>query len=166
MPTQLNAPNTARQLSQTTKHFDDLQLGHQFPRRSSMQGQLNLVSPPRSPPLNALANAPLAPHPPQAHINVPAFPSPVLNHVPPHFPLIPPAFRFTPSPPQALPLHANIPVKNNVNPLPLSSPAQFISSSNLFVPQLIHPPPPQKRCQPQIFLPITHAAPAPPDPNV
>ena len=36
MPTQLNAPNTARQLSQATMHFDGLQLDHQFPRRSSM----------------------------------------------------------------------------------------------------------------------------------
>ena len=71
MPTQLNAPNTARQLSQATMHFDGLQLD-QFPLRLSMPGQLNLVSPPRSPPLNALANAPVAPNPPQAHINVPA----------------------------------------------------------------------------------------------
>ena len=46
MPTQLNAPNTARQLSQATMQFDGLQLDHQFPRRSSMPGQLNLVSPP------------------------------------------------------------------------------------------------------------------------
>ena len=76
MPTQLNAPNTARQLSQATMHFDCLQLYHQFPRRSSMPRQLNLVSPPRSPPLNALANAPLAPNPPQAHIKVPASPTP------------------------------------------------------------------------------------------
>ena len=30
MPTQLNAPNTARQLSQATMHFDSLQLDHQF----------------------------------------------------------------------------------------------------------------------------------------
>ena len=72
MQTQLNAPNTARQLSQATMHFDCLQLDHQFPRRSSMPGQLNLVSPPRSPPLNTLANAPLALNPQQAHINVPA----------------------------------------------------------------------------------------------
>ena len=62
MPAQLNAPNTARQLSQATMHFDGLQLDHQFARRSSMPGQLNLVAPPRSPPLNALANAPLAPY--------------------------------------------------------------------------------------------------------
>ena len=72
MPTQLNAPNTARQLSQATMHFDGLQLDHQFPRRSSMPGQLNLVSPPRSPPLNTRVNAPLALNPQQAHINVPA----------------------------------------------------------------------------------------------
>ena len=58
MPTQLNAPNTARQLSQVTMHFDDLQFDHQFPRRSSMPGQLNLVSPPRLPPLNTLVYAP------------------------------------------------------------------------------------------------------------
>ena len=72
MPTQLNASNTARQLSQATMHFDGLQLDHQFPRRSSMPGQLNLVSPPRSPPLNTLSNAPLALNPTQAHKNVPA----------------------------------------------------------------------------------------------
>ena len=72
MPTQLNAPNTARQLSQATMHFDGLQLDHQFPRRSSMPGQLNLVSPSRSLPLNTLVNAPLALNPQQAHINVPA----------------------------------------------------------------------------------------------
>ena len=36
MPTQLNAPNTAQQLSQSTMHFDGLQLDHHFPRRSSM----------------------------------------------------------------------------------------------------------------------------------
>ena len=72
MPTQLNAPNTAPQLSQATMHFDGLQLDHQFPRRSSMPGQLNLVSPPRSPLLNTLVNAPLALNPQQAHINVPA----------------------------------------------------------------------------------------------
>ena len=86
MPTQLSAPNTARQLSQATMHFDGLQLNHQFPRRSSMPGQLNLVSPPRSPPLNTLVDAPLALNPQQAHINVPAPPSPVLNPAPPHFP--------------------------------------------------------------------------------
>ena len=72
MQTQLNAPNTARQLSQATMHFDGLQLDHQFPRRSSMPGPLNFVSPPRSPPLNTLVNAPLALNPQQAHINVPA----------------------------------------------------------------------------------------------
>ena len=72
MPTQLNAPNTALQLSQATMHFDGLQLDHQFTRRSSMPGQLNLVSPPSSTPLNTLVNAPLALNPQQAHINVPA----------------------------------------------------------------------------------------------
>ena len=96
MQTQLNAPNTARQLSQATMHFDGLQLDHQFPRRVSKPGQLNLVSPPRSPPLNTLVNAPLALNPQQAHIKVPAPPSPVLNPAPPHFPLIPIAFRFPP----------------------------------------------------------------------
>ena len=166
MPTQLNAPNTARQLSQATMHFDGLQLDHQFPRRSSMPGQLNLVSPPRLAPLNTLVNAPLALNPQQAHINVPAPPSPVLNPAPPHFPLIPPAFRFPPSPPQALPLHATNPVANNVNLLPHSPPAPITSSANIFVPQLIHPPPPQKSFQPQNFVPITHAPPAPPDPNL
>ena len=138
MPTQLNAPNTARQLSQATMHFDGLQLDHQFPRRSSMPGQLNLVSPSRPLPLNTLVNAPLALNPQQAHINVPAPPSPVLNPAPAHFPLIPPAFRFLPSPPQALPLQATNPVANNVNLLPHSPPAPFISSANNFVPQFIH----------------------------
>ena len=166
MPTQLNAPNTARQLSQATMHFDGLQLDHQFPRRSSMPGQLNLVSPPHSPPFNTIVNAPLAPNPPQAHINVPAPPSHVLNPVLPQFPLIPPAFRFPTPPPQAPPLHATNPVTNNFNLLPHSPPAQFISSANFFVPQLIQPLPPQKRFQPQNFVPITHAPPAPPDPNV
>ena len=116
-----------------------------------MPRQLNLVSPPRSPPLNALANAPLAPNPPQGHINVLALPSPILNPVAPHFLLIPPAFRFAPSPPQALPLHAKNPVSNNVNPLPPSPSAQFLSSANVFVPQLIHPPPPKKGVSPKIF---------------
>ena len=64
MPTQLNAPNTTRQLSQATTHCDGLQLDHQFPRRLSMPRQLNLVSIPRSPPLNVFANSPLAPNPP------------------------------------------------------------------------------------------------------
>ena len=54
----------------------------------------------------------------------------------------------------------------NVNLLPHSPPAPFISSANVFVPQLIHPPPPQKSLQPQNFVPMTHAPPAPPDPNV
>ena len=74
MPTQLNAPNTARQLSQAAMHFDGLQLEHQFARKSSMPEKLNLVSPPRSPPLNTLVNAPLALNPQQAHIIVPAPP--------------------------------------------------------------------------------------------
>ena len=72
IPTQLNAPNRARKLSQATMHVDGLQLDHRFPRRSSLPGQLNLVSPPRSPTLNTLVNAPLALNPQQAHINVPA----------------------------------------------------------------------------------------------
>ena len=55
---------------------------------------------------------------------------------------------------------------NNVNLLPHSPPAPFISSANNSVPQLIHPPPPQKSFQPQNFAPITHAPPAPPDLNV
>ena len=99
MPTQLNAPNTARPLSQATMHFDGLHLDHQFPRRLSMLGKLNIVSPSHSPPLITHVNAPLALNPQQAHINVPAPPSSVLNPAPPHFPLIPPAFRFPPSPP-------------------------------------------------------------------
>ena len=72
MPTQLNAPNTAQQLPQATMQFDGLQLDYQLRRRLSMPGQLNLVSPPHSPLLHALANAPLETNPPQAHINVPA----------------------------------------------------------------------------------------------
>ena len=79
MPTQINAPNTARQLSQATMHFYGLQLENQFPRRSRMPGQLNLVSPSRSPPLNALSNAPVATNPPQAHINVSAHHPPSQN---------------------------------------------------------------------------------------
>ena len=55
---------------------------------------------------------------------------------------------------------------NNVNLLPHSPPVSFISSTSDFVPQLIHPPPPQKRFQPQNFVPITQAPPSPPDPNV
>ena len=161
MPTQINAPNTARQLSQAAMHFNGFQLDQQLPRRSSISGQLNLISTPRSPLLNAHANDPLAPNPPQAHISVPALQSPVLNPVPPHFPLIPPAFRFAPPPPQALPLHAYNPVANNVNLLPLSPPAQFISSAKVFLIQLINPPPQQKKCQPKLFVPITHAALAP-----
>ena len=133
MPTQLNAPNTARQLTQATMRFDGLQLDHQFPRRSSMPGQLNLVSPLRSPHLNTLVNAPLALNLQQAHMNVPAPPSPVINPEPPHFPLIPPAFRFPPSPPQAIPQPATNPVANNVNLLPHSPPAPFFSSANVFV---------------------------------
>ena len=166
MPTQLNASNTARQLSQATMRFDGLKLDNQFPRRSNMPGQLNLVSPPRSPPLNTLFNAQLALNPQQAHMNVPAPSSPVLNPAPLLFPLTPPAFRFPPSPPQALPLHATNPVANNVNLLPHSPPAPFISSANVFVPQLIHPPPPQKSFESEHFVPITHAPPALLDPNV
>ena len=166
MPIQLNAPNTARQLSQATMHFDGLQLDHQFPRRSSMPGKSNLVSPQPSPSLNTLVNAPLALNSQQAHINVPAPLSPVLYPAPPNFPLIPPAFRFPPSPPQALRLHATNPVANNVNLLTHSPPAPFISSAKVLIPQLIHPPPPQKSFHSQIFVPINHAPPAPPDPNV
>ena len=58
------------------------------------------------------------------------------------------------------------PVANNVNLLPHSPPAPFISSANVCVPQLIHPPPPQKSFQLQNFVPIIHAPTAPPDPNV
>ena len=131
-----------------------------------MPGQLNLVSPPHSSPLNTLAKAPLAPNLQQAHINVAALPSPVLKPVHPHFPLILPAFRFALSQPQALPIHANNPVANNVNPLPPSPPAQFISSANVCVPQLVHPLPPQQRFQLQSFIHITQVPPAPPDSNV
>ena len=46
-------------------------------------------------------------------------PTPVLNPVLPHSPLIPPAIHFVPSPPQALTLRANNPVVNNVSPLPV-----------------------------------------------
>ena len=131
-----------------------------------MPGQFTLVSAPRSPPLNTLFNAPLAFNPQQAHLNVPTPPSPVLDPVLPHFPLIPPAFRIPPSPPQALPLHATNPVENNANLLQHSPPTPFISSANFFVPQLIHPPPQQISFQPQNFEPITHVPSAPPDPNV
>ena len=55
---------------------------------------------------------------------------------------------------------------NNVNLLPHSPPAPLITSANVFVPQLTHPPPPQKSFQPQNFVSITHAPPAPPDPIV
>ena len=79
------------------------------------------------------------------------------------FPVKPPALRFAPLPPRALPLLANNTVANNVNLLPLSPPEFFYF---VFVPLLIHPPPPQNRCQPPYFLIITHAAPALPDPNV
>ena len=109
---------------------------------------------------------PLAPYPPRAHINVSALPPRVLNHVPPHFSLIPTAFPFGLLPPQAVPLHPNNPVANNVNQLPLSPPAQLISSANVSAPQLNHPPPPQKRYQPQNLVPITHAPLAPPNPDV
>ena len=79
MPIRINAPNTARRLSQATRHFDGLQLDHQFTRKRSMPGQLNLFSPPHSPPLNGLVNAPLALNPPQAHINVPTPNTPFEN---------------------------------------------------------------------------------------
>ena len=118
---------------------------------SNLPGQLDLVSSPRSTLLNALANALLAPYLPKAQINLPALPSPILNPIPSHFPLFP-------SPPQALSLHAQIPVATNVNPSTLSPSAQSISSANVFVPHLVHPPPPQKLCQPQNFVPIIHAA--------
>ena len=68
------------------------------------------------------------------------------------FPVNPPALRFAPSPPRALPLLANNPVANNVNLLPLSPPAQFFYF--VFVPFVFY------------VLTITHAAPALPDPNV
>ena len=55
---------------------------------------------------------------------------------------------------------------NNVNLLPHSPPAPFISSANVFVPQLFHPQPPQKSFQPQNFIPITHEPPATPNPIV
>ena len=145
--------NTAQQLNQATMHFKGLQCNHQFPRRSIMRGQLNLVSPHRSPPVNALPNAPLALNSPQEHLNEPTLPSHSLNLVPPHFPLIPPAFRFAPSPPQAFPLHANNTVVNIVNPLPLSPPAQFISSANIFVPEIIPPPSPPKEVTVPKFCP-------------
>ena len=87
MPTQLNALNKATQLSQAAMHFDGFPLDHQFPRRLSMPGQLKIVSPARSPPLNALANAPPAPNPPQEHIKVPALTSSIFNPVSLHFPL-------------------------------------------------------------------------------
>ena len=130
-------------------HFNGLQLDHQFPRRSSMSGQLNLVSPPQSPPLNTLLI--------KAHKNVPAPPSPVLNPAPSHLPLIPPAFRFPPPPPQALPLHAT-----NLH----SPPAPFISSANVFCTSINSTTTTTKEFSAPNFDPITHAPPAPPYPNV
>ena len=44
-PAQSNAPNTARQLSQVTMHFEGLQLDHKNLRKLSMPGQLILVRP-------------------------------------------------------------------------------------------------------------------------
>ena len=164
--TQLKAPYTAQQLSQAAMNFDGLQLDHQFPCRSRMPEQLNFISLPRSPSLNAHASAPLASNVPLAHINVPTLSSLVLSPKPPHFPLIPQALRFAPSRPQAFSLQANNPVTDNVNPFSFSLPAHFISSANIFVPQLIHPPLPQKVYQLQNVVPITHAAPALPDPSV
>ena len=58
-PAQLNATDTVRQLSLANMHFDCLQLDVHLARRSSMSGQFNLVSRPRSPHLNEFANAPL-----------------------------------------------------------------------------------------------------------
>ena len=69
------------------------------------------------------------------------------------FPVNPNSIAFAPLPPQELPINANNPVANNGNPLPLSPSAQFTSSTNTFVPQLFHPPPPQKNYQPQYFVP-------------
>ena len=60
--------------------------------RSSMPGQLNLFSPPRSPPLNALANDPLIPDQPQSHIKAPDILPPVINPIAPHLQIYPPAF--------------------------------------------------------------------------
>ena len=73
MPAHLNALNYARQLSQTTMPFDGLEVDNQIVHRSSRPKQLNLVSPPHSPPLNALANDPLNLNQPEAHINDPPF---------------------------------------------------------------------------------------------
>ena len=112
-------PNTARQLSLPTMHFDGLQLVDQLADRSSMRGQLKLLSRSRSPPLNALANVPLALKQPQAQLSARSAPSPVLNSIATQLALIPPAFRFARAPPPtALPLN----VKNNVPMAPLFNP--------------------------------------------
>ena len=73
MPAQLNAPNYARQLSQPTMCFDGLEVDDQMVHGSSRPKQLNLVSPPHSTPLNALANDPLNLNQPEAQINDPPF---------------------------------------------------------------------------------------------
>ena len=191
MPTQLSAPNTARKLSQATMHFDGLQLDHEIPRRSSMPGQVNLVSPPHSPSLNALVNAPLATNPLQAYIKVPAPSSPVLNPVPTHFPSIHQhstlllrrhkhshytpmtpwrimsphsvtpfstctlhfirkrfctSFNSSTAPTKVFPVPKFCPYNpRHPNSVTHSPPAIFISSTNVLVPQLIHPPPPSPK---------------------
>ena len=94
MPAQQNASNTARHLSQATTHFDGSQLDHHFPRRSGMPGQLNLVNPPHSLPLNALANVPPASNPSQIHINLPALPSPFFKPRTIAFPVNPTSIPF------------------------------------------------------------------------
>ena len=104
------APNTARQLSQAIMHLDGLKLDDQLVGRSSIPGQLNLVSPPCSLPLNALANDLLFLKEPQAQINASTIPQPVLNPVTPQGQLFQSAFCFAHStPPPALPLNVKNP---------------------------------------------------------
>ena len=89
-------------------HFDGLQLEDLLARRSRMPRQFNLVSPPHSPPLNALVNAPPPLNQRQANVNVFAPPLPFLNPIADELFFISPGFHFAlaPSPP-ALPLSVN-----------------------------------------------------------
>ena len=81
MAAQLKAPNTARRLFQAAIRFDGLQFDDQLMRRSSMRGQLNLVSPSQSPPLIARAKDPLIPNQSQAHMYAPAILPPMFDPI-------------------------------------------------------------------------------------
>ena len=158
-----NAQKTARQLSQATMHFEGLQFDDQLVRTSKMPIQLNLVSPPRLTPLNAIANDPLILKQPHSHINAPNVSPQVLNSIAPQFQLILPAFCFAPaplSPPQpALPLDAK--------QLPPSLPAQNIfPPANDFVPYVNYPPAPEHKYTPICSVPSTNAVFPLPNANV